>query len=94
MARVGYNKPTKSSAEGGIQNLYWDLFLPSTSALAFEYLLCLPTPVVASNNWLNSEFKLVLDCIHLASPLIPVPTNILLTTSTFALISSANKISL
>ena len=48
LPKVEYNKPTKSSADGGIKKLNLPLLAPATSALTLEYVLSEPIPVLFS----------------------------------------------
>ena len=48
-ARVGYNKPTKSSADGGIKKLNLPLLEPLVIASTIPYLFLLGIPVFFSN---------------------------------------------
>ena len=49
-----YNKPTKSSADGGIKKLNLPLLAPTTAALAGLYSFSEAIPVLASNISLKS----------------------------------------
>ena len=51
---IGYIKPKKSSADGGIQNLKLPLLAPTVLALAAEYSLNASIPVFFSIISLNS----------------------------------------
>ncbi len=57
LPNVLYNKPTKSSADGGIKKLNLPLLAPTTSALTLEYVFSEAIPVLFCIILLKSSLR-------------------------------------